>query len=1173
MAADGSLIFDTKIDQSGFKKGTASLSSVLAKLKNSLAGVRKNMTSVFSANFGRSKLKTSLTDTQAMMRSIARTAAAAFSLKAVASYAKECKEAYDAQIEAETKLATIMRQRMGASDAVVDSIKELASEQQKLGVIGDEVQLAGAQQAATFLKDADSIKTLLPAMNDLLAQQRGLEASTSDAVNVANMMGKVMQGQTSALKRVGISFSEAEEHVLKYGTEAERAAMLSQVIVNNVGHMNAALAQTDAGRQKQLANTMGDVKEQFGQAATQIQLAFLPALQRLAGWLSNIASLAQSAGAAIRRAFGDESATVAQTAVSSGTLASNYADIADDAERAADAQKASLASFDKITKLSEEASTTAPDEAAVSIPGVGTVSEAAEAGKNKLFDSLLSGDYEKVGDQLAEKINRIFSKAKKAIDTARPKISKGITAFTTVFNTLVDKVNWDDIGTTFGKGFNLIVDSITEFLDKINWKNLGSKLSTGLNGFIAKVNWKNLGSLIGKKMKAVLDFLSGAVETFNWEGLGQAVADFINGLHSSFSFEKVGETAAKTLNGIFKALHKIITKTDFKGWAKDLTEGLNKFIDKTDWKKIGTTIGDAFTGAIDFLYTAIDTFDEKKAAKALYDMFNNFITNVNWGELGTAISTGIKKALNFLAETIEGINWDKAGESIADFLNGIDFGGIFKAILRMLKAIIKGLPALLKGLVTNIDFETAVGVVGTAFGLKFLGKIKSFFTSGTGAKEAFGKIKSVLKSKLTAGEGAGVEGSIGKSLGSKICAGVGAFMAGWEIGSLIREKWGPQIDEAFAGVWDSLGVGPDAKTDKEITFLSDKARYNLKNNTNYSNTQYAMIRMFDQMGEAVEKKSKEIGKNSVENFKASVELEVRQGGSPTGALLNNVNKLFDSCVSKAKAAGESTASSYVSGVKSTADRKWEAEQAAKKLAAKTTQPLKESASTANAAGKNISNKLAEGIENRSWYAKNAAASAASVVKGKFSVLPGLATTWGTDLVTNLAKVMASLASQSLISGAASTLAGTISKYLHFSEPDEGPLSNFHTYMPDMLQLMAKGIKDNKHLAIDALTDVVGDMSDIVQHTELPALPITAQGKYIPASVSAPKPAQDPGSYTLPIRQAVLEAMVEYGSVGGKPAQPVIVYTTIDGKVIGKAVIDDINNRTRMGGKSPLVSGG
>lgn len=43
-----------------------------------------------------------------------------------------------------------MRQRMGATDKEIQSIKELASAQQEIGVIGDEVQLSGAQQVATF---------------------------------------------------------------------------------------------------------------------------------------------------------------------------------------------------------------------------------------------------------------------------------------------------------------------------------------------------------------------------------------------------------------------------------------------------------------------------------------------------------------------------------------------------------------------------------------------------------------------------------------------------------------------------------------------------------------------------------------------------------------------------------------------------------------------------------------------------------------------------------------------------------------------------------------------------------------------------------------------------------------------------------------------------------------
>ena len=173
-------------------------------------------------------------------------------------------DAYAVQEMAETKLSTIMRQRMGATDKDIQSIKELASAQQEIGVIGDEVQLSGAQQVATFLKEKDSLETLLPAMNNLLAQQKGLSATTGDAVQIGNLMGKAMMGQVDALKRVGISFSEAEANVIKYGTEQEKAAMLAQVIQNNVGDMNAELAKTDSGKQQQLVNTLGDMKEELG---------------------------------------------------------------------------------------------------------------------------------------------------------------------------------------------------------------------------------------------------------------------------------------------------------------------------------------------------------------------------------------------------------------------------------------------------------------------------------------------------------------------------------------------------------------------------------------------------------------------------------------------------------------------------------------------------------------------------------------------------------------------------------------------------------------------------------------------------------------------------------------------------------------------------------------------
>ena len=190
--------------------------------------------------------------------------AAARSFSQLEGGMKNLADAYAVQEMAETKLATVMAQRMGATEAEVQSIKDLCAAQQQIGVIGDEVQLSGAQQIATFLNEKDSLETLIPAMNNLIAQQKGLNASTGDAQQIGNLFGKAMQGQVDALKRVGISFTEAEANVLKYGTEQERAAMLAQVVQNNVGNMNAELAKTESGKQQQLANALGDVKEQIG---------------------------------------------------------------------------------------------------------------------------------------------------------------------------------------------------------------------------------------------------------------------------------------------------------------------------------------------------------------------------------------------------------------------------------------------------------------------------------------------------------------------------------------------------------------------------------------------------------------------------------------------------------------------------------------------------------------------------------------------------------------------------------------------------------------------------------------------------------------------------------------------------------------------------------------------
>ena len=200
-------------------------------------------------------------------------------------------DAAAAQSVAESRLEQAMHNTMGATAEEVQSIKDLCSAQQQLGVIGDEVQLAAAQELATYLEYSDSLKAIIPVMNDMAAQQYGLGASAESVTQIATMLGKVMNGQTEALSRYGYKFDDAQKQILQFGTEAERAAVLVDVVGESVGGMNEALAQTPAGKMQQMANTMGDWKEKMGQAV-QSMMPFISGFNQIAQGVTTVTKLA-----------------------------------------------------------------------------------------------------------------------------------------------------------------------------------------------------------------------------------------------------------------------------------------------------------------------------------------------------------------------------------------------------------------------------------------------------------------------------------------------------------------------------------------------------------------------------------------------------------------------------------------------------------------------------------------------------------------------------------------------------------------------------------------------------------------------------------------------------------------------------------------------------------------
>lgn len=97
------------------------------------------------------------------------------------------------------------------------------------------------------------------------------------------------------------------------------------------------------------------------------------------------------------------------------------------------------------------------------------------------------------------------------------------------------------------------------------------------------------------------------------------------------------------------------------------------------------------------------------------------------------------------------------------------------------------------------------------------------------------------------------------------------------------------------------------------------------------------------------------------------------------------------------------------------------------------------------------------------------------IKEKFGEIKDKAKTWGKDLLQNFidgikAKIKA-------LKDKVTDVANTIKSRIHFSVPDEGPLADADTYMPDMIDLFTKGIDQNKYKLVNSVQGLAGSIDN------------------------------------------------------------------------------------------------
>lgn len=191
--------------------------------------------------------------------------------KGIKSVADDMYDAFKVQWLAEKNINDALYSNMtarGASQKEIDNevkaYKDLASAQQQVGVIGDEVTLSGMGIMTQMGLTAKQVKDMTPLLQDLAVKQYGLNVSGEQYKQVSQSVATMVNMGKLTLQGYGIQVTDTERKQFKAMSQSERYSFVMNKLKNSVAGANEEMAKTTGGKIQQMNNAIGDCEEKVG---------------------------------------------------------------------------------------------------------------------------------------------------------------------------------------------------------------------------------------------------------------------------------------------------------------------------------------------------------------------------------------------------------------------------------------------------------------------------------------------------------------------------------------------------------------------------------------------------------------------------------------------------------------------------------------------------------------------------------------------------------------------------------------------------------------------------------------------------------------------------------------------------------------------------------------------
>lgn len=598
---DGHLNFDTKVDTTGFNKGTAQISKQSSKIGGLLSTALGT-----AVGFGAAQVASQVI--QSLIR--------------IGNQAIELASDLD-------EVQNVVDTAFGDMAYKCEAFADTAIEQFGMS------KLSAKQTASTYMAMAKSMGLSMDAASDMAIETAKLTGDVASFYNISTDLASVklksiFTGETETLKDLGVVMTEVnlKQYALAHGitkaysemNQAEKVALRYNFVMDSLADAQGDFARTSDSWANQTRVLSERWKELLGILGKGLIRTLTPIVKFINTILQALINLANAFANTIGKLFGLNT-TVKSSAKSAIGAADAQGELADETKKAGEAAKTSLASFDKLDVLQKDSASSGSSGISAG-GGVGDISFGEVDTPN-----VDTGVFDKLSDSLAklqpyvDNLKNSWNNLKDAFD--RFYNSKGVQFILTWLGKILGYFYtshvipaaltlWSGLFDTLAGVLDIVAGALTWFIGIITgdfemagegmeqlvsglsevWKGLGEILTgvlifvlgkecvEAIDAFLTKVlDWFTKTSVyttgIAEIFQGLLDFIVG-VFTLDWKKAWNGVCRIFAGIWNSFVsiVESAVNLIIRAVNWCIKQLNKI--HVDVPDWVEDLT-GMSGF--------------------------------------------------------------------------------------------------------------------------------------------------------------------------------------------------------------------------------------------------------------------------------------------------------------------------------------------------------------------------------------------------------------------------------------------------------------------------------------------------------------------------------------------------------------------------------------------------------------------